>query len=98
MNVLSLFDGWYSKKLKTMACIPYLAIQQDGYSDAAGEHRTWADRFSFEEDMMKYALREFMEQDNLHPNIDRADPRQTVLREMDRTHGFFTPSLPSPAS
>jgi hypothetical protein len=93
-----MFDGWYSKKLKTMACIPYLAIQQDGYSDAAGEHRTWADRFAFEEDMMKYALREFMERDNLHPSIDHADPRQTVLREMDRTYGFFTPSLPSPAS
>jgi hypothetical protein len=54
------FDGWYSHKLKCVASIPFLAIQADGHSDASGEHRTWADRFAFEQDAMLYSLREFI--------------------------------------
>jgi len=32
-----------------------------------------------------------MERDNVTPNIDHADPRQTMLREIDRTSGGFDP-------
>ena len=84
-----MFDGWYSHKLKTFASIPYLAFQRDGYSDAAGQTRSWEDRFKYEEDMMRYALREFMEVGTVNPQFDHADPRQTVLREIDRTSGGF---------
>jgi hypothetical protein len=86
-----MFDGWYSHKMKTFASIPYLAFQRDGYSDAAGETRSWEDRFAYEEDMMKYALREFLAPNAVNPQIDHADPRQTVLREIDRTSGGFEP-------
>lgn len=88
-----MFDGWYSHKMKTVASIPYLAFQRDGYSDAAGENRTWEERFKYEEDMMKFALREFMAPDAVKksPQFDHADPRQTMLREIDRTSGGFEP-------
>ena len=55
-----MFDSWYPHKMKTIASIPYLAFQRDGYSDAAGEKRMWEDRFKFEEDTMKFSLRNFM--------------------------------------
>lgn len=86
-----MFDGWYSHKMKTFASVPYLAFQRDGYSDAAGEVRSWEDRFKYEEEMMKYALREFLAPDATKhsPNYDHADPRQTLLREIDRTSGGF---------
>jgi hypothetical protein len=84
-----MFDGWYSHKMKTMASIPYMAFQRDGYSDAAGETRSWEERFKYEEDTMKFALREFMEHANVNPQFDHKDPRQTVLREIDRTIGGF---------
>jgi hypothetical protein len=86
-----MFDGWYSHKLKTMACIPYLAFQRDGYSDAAGQERSWEERFTYEEDTMRFALREFMGPMVEAPKFDHADPRQTVLREIDRTSGGFEP-------
>jgi hypothetical protein len=86
-----MFDGWYSHKMNTFACVPYLASQRDGYSDAAGQTRTWEERFKYEEDMMKYALREFMMPNLALPKYDYADPRQTVLREIDRTSGGFEP-------
>lgn len=54
------FDAWYSSKLKTVACVPYLAIQSDGHSDASNGERKWEERFSFEEDMMLYSLRNFI--------------------------------------
>lgn len=83
-----MFDAWYSHKLNTLACIPYLAFQRDGYSDAAGENRSWEERFIYEEDTMKYALREFFGNDPASPQFDHADPRQTLLRETDRRNGF----------
>jgi hypothetical protein len=86
-----MFDGWYSHKLDTMACIPYLAQQSDGFSDSAGEHREWSQRFQYEEDMMKHALREFMQADNVVPNLKHDDPRQTILRERDRMIGVDAP-------
>ena len=86
-----MFDGWYSHKLNTMACIPYLAQQSDGFSDSAGEHREWSQRFQYEEDMMKHALREFMQADNVVPNLKHDDPRQTILRERDRMIGVDAP-------
>jgi hypothetical protein len=54
------FDAWYSHKLRCVACVPYLAEQHDGYSDANGEQREWSDRFRFEESTMLYSLREFI--------------------------------------
>ena len=48
-----MFDGWYSHKMKTMASIPYLAFQRDGYSDSAGQERSWEERFIYEEDTMR---------------------------------------------
>jgi hypothetical protein len=53
------YDGWYPHKMNCVACIPYLAVQSDGYSDAAKEDRKWSDRFKMEEVTMKYALRDF---------------------------------------
>jgi len=53
------FDGWYSHYLTCRACVPFLAIQKDGHSDASGEHRTWEERFDAEEDGMRYALKDF---------------------------------------
>jgi hypothetical protein len=55
-----MYDGWYPRKLDCLASIPFLAIQSDGYSDASGEQREWADRFRFEEDTMLYSLKEFI--------------------------------------
>ena len=54
------FDAWYSHKLKCYACVPFLATQSDGHSDASNENREWQDRFKFEEVQMLYALREFI--------------------------------------
>jgi hypothetical protein len=54
------FDGWYSKKLDCRACIPFIAIQKDGKSDATGDFRSWEERFEYEEISMKFALKEFM--------------------------------------
>lgn len=54
------FDAWYSHKLLCVACVPYLAEQHDGFSDANGEQREWSDRFRFEESTMLYSLREFI--------------------------------------
>jgi len=39
--------------------------------------------------MMKYALRQFMAPNPTKPQYDHADPRQTILREIDRTSGGF---------
>ena len=57
------YDGWYPHKMNCVACIPYLAIQNDGYSDAAKDKREWVDRFKFEETTIKYALRDFFTDD-----------------------------------
>jgi hypothetical protein len=54
------FDAWYAHKLKCVACIPYLAIQSDGKSDAANGNREWENRFKHESVSMLFALREFM--------------------------------------
>ena len=86
-----MFEGWYSHKMKTMASIPDLAFQRDGYSDSAGQERSWEERFVYEEDTMRYALREFFAPDAVKPKFDHADPRQTLLREIDRTTGGFQP-------
>jgi hypothetical protein len=43
--------------------------------------------------MMRYALREFMTPATAKPQFDHADPRQTLLRERDRTsYGFAPPT------
>lgn len=54
------FDAWYSSKLVCNACIPYLAIQQDGKSDATNSDRLWEDHFKHEQVSMLFALREFL--------------------------------------
>jgi len=54
------FDSWYPHKLDCIACVPYLAEQHDGYSDAGGIVREWSDRFRFEESTMIYSLRDFI--------------------------------------
>lgn len=53
------FDGWYPRQFRVVACIPYLAFQEDGYSDVGGVVREWKERFRAEEIMMRYLLREF---------------------------------------
>jgi hypothetical protein len=40
---------------------------------------------------MKFALRAFLTPNPKDPFFDHADPRQTVLREIDRTSGGFEP-------
>lgn len=54
------FDAWYSHKLKCYACVPFLAIQSDGHSDATNEERQWEDRFKHEQLSMLFAMREFI--------------------------------------
>jgi hypothetical protein len=54
------FDAWYSYKLKCVACVPFLAIQSDGKSDATNGDRLWEDRFKHEELSMLFSLREFI--------------------------------------
>lgn len=54
------FDAWYPSKLKCVACVPFLAIQSDGFSDAANGARLWKDRFKHEEITMLYSLRDFL--------------------------------------
>lgn len=56
------FDSWYcGEDFKTLACIPYLATQSDGYSNAQSGHREWEERFKAEESSLRYSLREFFE-------------------------------------
>ena len=55
------FDGWYAHYLKSRACIPFIAIQKDGVSDATKGERKWEERFKAEEVSMKWALREFFD-------------------------------------
>lgn len=71
------FDAWYSHKLRCVACVPYLAEQHDGYSDANGEQREWSDRFRFEESTMLYSLREFI----YHPLSSPTDASGSLLLE-----------------
>lgn len=57
------FDAYYAWKLKTLACVPYIASQSDGVSDATNSLREWEDRFKYEQEMMMYSLREFITSD-----------------------------------
>ena len=69
------FDGWYAWYLKCRACIPYLAIQTDGFSNATGDHRSWVERFDAEEVSMRYALKEFFAPLNqIHEGCSCCDP------------------------
>lgn len=54
------FDAWYPSKLKCVACVPFIATQSDGHSDATNGERKWEDRFKHEQITMLYALREFI--------------------------------------
>lgn len=56
------FDSWYCEKdFRTLACVPFLATQSDGFSNAQSGEREWEDRFKAEEAGLKYSLREFFE-------------------------------------
>jgi GR25 family glycosyltransferase involved in LPS biosynthesis len=55
------FDGWYPNYLRCFACIPYLASQKDGHSDATNNVRKWEQRFDDEEISMRYSLKDFLE-------------------------------------
>lgn len=55
------FDAWYAHKLKCVACVPFLAIQSDGHSDAENGERQWEDRFKHEQLSMLFAMREFID-------------------------------------
>ena len=57
------FDGWYPHYLRCLACIPYLAVQSDGFSDSSKDERKWEERFKFEEVSMRFALRDFFTDD-----------------------------------
>jgi GR25 family glycosyltransferase involved in LPS biosynthesis len=54
------FDGWYAHKLRCNACLPFLAIQHDGQSDATNSKREWEQRFNHEQCSMLFSLREFL--------------------------------------
>ena len=54
------FDAWYANKLDCVACVPYLAFQKDGVSDASGEVREWTEKFKHEQLSMLFALRDFL--------------------------------------
>jgi hypothetical protein len=65
------FDGWYPHYLRCIACVPFLAMQSDGFSDAAKDERKWEDRFKFEETSMLHSLREFLTDD---PPVRQSTP------------------------
>jgi hypothetical protein len=68
------FDGWYPHYLRCVACIPYLAVQCDGFSDSSKDERKWEERFKFEEVSMRFALREFFSDESDTPADASAPP------------------------
>jgi hypothetical protein len=54
------FDAWYCDKFEVLACVPYLAIQSDGFSNATGKEREWENRFKAEEAGLLHSLRDFL--------------------------------------
>ena len=46
------FDGWYCSKLRTKACVPFIATQKDDYSDNAKDTRIWSDIFRHSQDLL----------------------------------------------
>lgn len=57
------FDAYYFQALNVFAAIPYLAIQEDGHSNAANHVREWSRRFAMEEVAILHSLREFVNYD-----------------------------------
>jgi len=57
------FDAWYCDKFEVLACVPFLAIQSDGLSDATGDKREWKNRFLAEEAGLLHSLRDFLADD-----------------------------------
>jgi hypothetical protein len=57
------FDSWYCEKFNVLACVPFLAIQSDGFSNATGKDREWENRFSAEEAGLLHSLRDFLADD-----------------------------------
>ena len=71
------YDGWYPHYLRCLACVPFLAIQSDGFSDAAKDERKWEERFKIEETAMLYGMREFLTDDPLpsgNPAVSSVPP------------------------
>ena len=54
------FDAWYCQKFDVFACVPFLAIQSDGFSNATGDKREWENRFQAEEAGLLHSLRDFL--------------------------------------
>ena len=57
------FDSWYCDKFNVLACVPFLAIQSDGFSNATGKEREWENRFQAEEAGLLHSLRDFLSDD-----------------------------------
>jgi GR25 family glycosyltransferase involved in LPS biosynthesis len=56
------FDSWYcGDDFQTLACVPFLATQSDGFSNAQDGAREWSERFIAEEAGLLHNLREFLE-------------------------------------
>ena len=55
-----LFDSWYCDKFEVLACVPFLAGQSDGFSNATGNTREWENRFEAEEAGLLHSLRDFL--------------------------------------
>lgn len=56
------FDSWYcGDDFRTLASVPFLATQSDGFSNAQDGEREWEERFKAEEAGLLYNLREFLE-------------------------------------
>jgi GR25 family glycosyltransferase involved in LPS biosynthesis len=55
-----LFDSWYCDKFQVLACVPFLAVQSDGFSNATGKEREWENRFQAEEAGLLHSLRDFL--------------------------------------
>ena len=55
-----LFDSWYCDKFQVLACVPFLAVQSDGFSNATGNEREWENRFKAEEAGLLHTLRDFL--------------------------------------
>ena len=57
------FDAWYCSKFEVLACVPFLSIQSDGFSDETKTQREWKSRFDAEEAGLLHSLRDFLADD-----------------------------------
>lgn len=53
-------DAYYVMKHRTIACVPFIAIQHDGDSDIENQPREWVNKFKLEEMFLKMKLNQLI--------------------------------------